>query len=227
MFHKICRLLVVCGGLVSLSACQTANVTTLTDATLPAAATISVPVSAPMPNGSPLSDPPAGFVSFCIRYPNQCDASTPQPATITLAPATWRVLEAVNTEVNNAIWPEDDMRHYGRAEYWTIPTDGYGSCHDYALTKRKELIDAGLPQKALRVAIVITPNDERHAVLTVATDRGDYVLDNLRQDLRPWRDAGYQWIARQDATSASGWAALDPLPISEASLAASTTAATR
>ena len=227
MFGKFCKLLAVFGGLVSLSACQSANVATLTDATLPVAMTVTVPVSAPMPQGMPLSDPPAGFISFCMRYPNQCDASAPQPVTITLAPSTWRTLEAVNSRVNNAIWPEDDMRHYGRAEYWTIPTDGYGTCHDYALTKRKELIDAGLPQNALRIAIVVTPNDERHAVLTVATDQGDYVLDNLRQDLLPWRDAGYQWIARQDSASASGWAALSPLPVTEASLAASTTAATR
>jgi len=107
---------------------------------------------------------------------------------------------------------------FGRPEYWTIPTDGYGSCHDYALAKRKELIDIGLPQRALRVAILTTRSNERHAVLTIATDKGDYVLDNLRQDIRPWLDTGYTWIARQDTSSASGWASLNSSPIIEASL---------
>jgi len=120
--------------------------------------------------------------------------------------------------VNNTIWPEDDQKHFGRAEYWTIPTDGYGSCHDYALTKRKELIDIGLPQRALRIAILTTPSNQRHAVLTIATDKGDYVLDNLRQDIRPWLSTGYQWIARQDDGSESGWAALNASSILEASL---------
>ena len=50
----------------------------------------------------------------------------------------------------------DDQRHYGRAEYWNIPTDGYGDCEDYALTKRRDLIAAGFPAQALRIAVVLT-----------------------------------------------------------------------
>lgn len=206
------------GALLALTACQSPNAVSLADRALPGSAAIAVPVSAPMPTGAPLRDAPPGYVSFCLRFPNQCDASGQQAAVLTLSPKTWQVLEQVNARVNNAIWPEDDQKHFGRAEYWTIPTDGYGSCHDYALTKRKELIDIGLPQRALRVAILTTRSNERHAVLTITTDKGDYVLDNLRQDIRPWLDTGYTWIARQDAGSASGWAALNASPVIEASL---------
>jgi len=201
-----------------LVACQAPNMVSLNDPALPAKGVLSVPASAPMPLGTPLSDAPPGFVSFCMRYPSQCDTAAPGSGVLTLSPKSWQLLEQINAQVNNSIWPQDDQKHFGRPEYWTIPTDGYGSCHDYALAKRKELIDAGLPQRALRIAILTTGSNQRHAVLTIATDKGDYVLDNLRQDIRPWLDTGYRWIARQDAASASGWATLNAAPVIQASL---------
>jgi predicted transglutaminase-like cysteine proteinase len=124
----------------------------------------------------------------------------------------WSKLATINASVNDAIWPLDDERHFGRAEYWTIPTDGYGNCHDYALTKRKELADAGFSRRALRVAIVITPRNGRHAILTVATDKGDYVLDNLTNDILPWDKTGYVWIARQDEKNDWGWVTFEAAP---------------
>ena len=106
----------------------------------------------------------------------------------------------------------DDEKHYGRAEYWTIPTDGYGDCEDYALTKRKALFDAGFPLAVLRVAIVIASDGQRHSVLTVATDKGDFVLDNLRNDVVGWGDAGYRWIERQDSKDALRWVSINTTP---------------
>jgi predicted transglutaminase-like cysteine proteinase len=41
-------------------------------------------------------------------------------------------------------------------EHWDIGADGYGDCDDYALAKRMALIEAGLPMRALRIAIVRT-----------------------------------------------------------------------
>ena len=152
--------------------------------------------------------PPAGFISFCLRNPDQCAASTEQPKVVHLDAKTWDTLNFVNAEVNRTIRVEDDMRHYGRAEYWTIATDGYGDCDDFALTKRKELIDAGLPERALRIAVVRTWDNIGHAVLTVATDQGDYVLDNLNRDIVPWHEARYTWISRQDAENPMGWVSL-------------------
>jgi hypothetical protein len=34
-------------------------------------------------------------------------------------------------------------------------------------------------------------------VLTVKTDHGDFVLDNLSDEIRPWTAAGYQFYKRQ------------------------------
>ena len=144
-----------------------------------------------------------------MRFPDQCELAKNAPPTVTLAPAQWLALQEINEAVNRAIKPMDDLKHYGRVEYWNIPTDGFGDCEDYALTKRRDLMAAGFPPSALRIAVVITWRNERHAVLTVATDRGDYVLDNLTRTIRSWDDTDYQWIERQDPNNAWGWVSLD------------------
>jgi predicted transglutaminase-like cysteine proteinase len=135
---------------------------------------------------------------------------------VTLTSKTWALLNRVNRTVNRDIWPEEDERHYGRAEYWTIPSDGYGDCDDYAVTKRKALLDAGLPAPALRLAVVMTPKASRHAVLTVATDKGDLVLDNLSDEVLPWNAAGFTWVERQDAVDPMKWVSLQPVSIAAA-----------
>jgi predicted transglutaminase-like cysteine proteinase len=169
-----------------------------------------VPLGNPMPVAQASAPTPPGFVSFCTRFPGQCITDKNQSATVALTPAVWNELQQVNDDINHAIAPEDDLPHYGRAEYWTIPTDGKGDCEDYALTKRAKLIAAGVSPRALRMAVVKTWRGEGHAVLTVATDHGDYVLDNLVQNVRSWDNTGYQWIARQDPDNVWAWVSLSP-----------------
>ncbi|NIK86774.1 putative transglutaminase-like cysteine proteinase [Rhizomicrobium palustre] len=168
-----------------------------------------MPITTMMPAGSPEKDPPPGFVGFCLRFGDQCSSAKDEAPVVALTPAVWSEIAQVNRHVNADIWPEEDRTHYGRAEYWTIPTDGYGDCDDYALTKRQQLAKLGLPMKALRMAVAITPQNDRHAVLTVATDHGDFVLDNLTDDIRGWEKTGYRWLARQDAANDWGWVTLD------------------
>ena len=127
-----------------------------------------------------------------------------------VTPATWTLLNRVNDRVNEDIVPETDLENYGRADYWTIPTDGYGDCEDYALTKRREMIADGLPELALRIAVVIAPDGGRHAELTVSTDKGDYVLDNLRARIVPWTAAGYRLIEHQAANNPWNWVEIQP-----------------
>jgi predicted transglutaminase-like cysteine proteinase len=162
-------------------------------------------MSAPMPAGASTDIAPPGFISFCSRFMDQCVNSANNAPRVHLDLAAQMLLKAVTRSVNRAIWPETDERHYGRGEYWDIPTDGYGNCKDYALTKRKKLIEAGLPERALRLAIVVTPRENRHVVLTVSTDHGDLVLDNLNDDVKPWTEVAYQWIERQDDSGGLGW----------------------
>lgn len=179
------------------------------------AATIPTELASPMqthfiPTGDVTAEPP-GYVSFCLRFKDQCETS-PQ-SSIALDDATWRLLNQINLSVNDAIWPETDQQHYGRAEYWTIPTDGAGDCEDIALTKRQQLAKAGYPMSALRIAVVVTPQMERHAILTVATDKGDFVLDNLNDQVKIWNATGYRWIERQDPAHAMQWVSVEDHPV--------------
>ncbi|MDE1939169.1 MAG: transglutaminase-like cysteine peptidase [Alphaproteobacteria bacterium] len=141
--------------------------------------------------------PPSGFVAFCRRDPDQCGNVKGGASVVVLNAAVWHTLWQVNTAWNTAVKPEEDAAHYGRVDYWTIPTDGYGDCEDYALAKRKSLADLGLPLGALRIALARTEDGTAHAVLDVVTDRGDYVLDNLASVVLPWTATHYAWIARQ------------------------------
>jgi predicted transglutaminase-like cysteine proteinase len=164
-----------------------------------------LPFAASLPDSSVPAAIPSGFVAFCLRNSDQCELPKNSPAVVHLNTETFELLARVNRTMNAAIQPEDDAQHYGPADYWTIVTDGYGDCEDYALTKRKALIEAGLPVAALRLAVVLTGSRERHAVLTVVTDRGDFVMDNLSADVRPWTDLSYTWLERQDPKKPWRW----------------------
>ncbi|MBI3675230.1 MAG: transglutaminase-like cysteine peptidase [Proteobacteria bacterium] len=211
---RLARMLAAIVTAMGVAACQTVPISTASIEARqllarPAIATTAMPAPGPklIQSASTITAPP-GFISFCLRFPDQCAASGDLSETMTLTPQLWTTLEAVNDRLNYDIAPEDDYPHYGRAEFWAIATDGYGDCEDYALTKRKILIDAGLPELALRIAVVITPRAVMHAVLVVSTDRGDYVLDNLTSDILPSSEVPYTWIAEQNASDASQWVGL-------------------
>ena len=71
-----------------------------------------------------------------------------------------------------------------------------GNCADYAVTKRHELIKAGWPPRALRLAEVEIAPDEHHLILVARIKIGgvaqDYVLDNLFKDrIVLWSETKY------------------------------------
>jgi len=69
-----------------------------------------------MSGSTPFTAAPAGFISFCIRFPDQCAAPAGQPETVTLDGRLWKTLEAVNESVNRAIKFEDDKAATGNVE---------------------------------------------------------------------------------------------------------------
>jgi predicted transglutaminase-like cysteine proteinase len=115
----------------------------------------------------------------------------------------------VNEWVNETIKPLTDLEHWGVAERWSYPDDGYGDCEDYVLLKRRMLIQAGWPREALLVTVVRDQKQRGHAVLTVTTDEGDYVLDNQTQDILLWSDTGYRFVKRQSQSNPNVWVSLD------------------
>ena len=97
------------------------------------------------------------------------------------------------------------MDHWGVVDRWDLPLDGYGDCEDYVLMKRRLLIAEGLPLQALLVTIVKDENGEGHAVLTVITDRGDFVLDNMHNSVKPWNALPYRYVKRQSQFDPDIW----------------------
>ena len=148
---------------------------------------------------------PYGWVDFCDRYKGECDGRKLVAEDVNLTPETMKIIKQVNTWVNQSIKPMSDMDHWGVVDQWDYPTDGYGDCEDYALLKRRLLMDEGLPRQALLMTIVKDQNGEGHAILTVKTNRGEYILDNLAEDVKPWTQVSYRFVKRQSQTDQNEW----------------------
>jgi len=124
-----------------------------------------------------VTQPPPGWVDFCARQPSECAGPTTVPGELALSWGAWMDLVWINTWVNETIKPLTDIEHWGVVDRWSYPDDGYGDCEDYVLVKRRTLMQSGWPREALLVTVVRDEKDEGHAVLTVITDKGDYILD--------------------------------------------------
>jgi len=139
----------------------------------------------------------------------QTPTSTPAPAPtpVLLGSGQMRLVNTINREVNRDVRKATDFDLYGLLEYWSLPRviDGkmYGDCEDYALEKRRRLIEAGVPESALSMAVAVTARGETHAVLVVSFASGDWVLDNLTPWATPWEDLNYRWVQRQVAGSST------------------------
>jgi predicted transglutaminase-like cysteine proteinase len=149
---------------------------------------------------------PYGWVDFCGRRPEECSLGKLQPLDVRLNKTSWNVLNRINKRVNAAIEPVTNLAHWGTMlDHWDYPVDGKGDCKVYALYKRKLLIDAGFPRQALLMTVVKDLEGEGHAILTVKTDRGEFVLDNLSDDIRPWDATGYTYLKRQAQDDPNIW----------------------
>jgi predicted transglutaminase-like cysteine proteinase len=151
---------------------------------------------------------PIGWIEFCADNPGDCRGGTTQARDIVMTQAAWKDLLRVNRWVNETVKPLTDMDHWGVIEKWSYPTDGYGDCEDYVLLKRKMLIDAGWPREALLITVVRDKKGEGHAVLTVKSDKGEFVLDNQNEDVVAWTDTGYRFVKRQSQTDQNAWVSL-------------------
>lgn len=155
------------------------------------------------------AQPPYGFVRFCETNPKHCTQQQGvAEARITATPERLIELDEVNRYVNEAIKPVTDQDYYGVTEYWTIP-DSYGDCEDYALLKRKILIERGWPASALLLTVVRDEQGDGHAVLTARTSQGDYILDNKVADVRVWGSTPYQYVMRQSYVNPRVWVSLE------------------
>jgi predicted transglutaminase-like cysteine proteinase len=147
---------------------------------------------------------PFQHVRFCLRYPSDCKSNRAENDHIDLDAETSELLKRVNHSVNLSIIPT--VKDYGPnlGDGWTIAPDT-GDCNDYAVTKRHQLLESGLPSKALRLSVVKTASGIGHLVLVVVTTKGDFVMDNLTEVIRPWQSTDYHWLKIQSAADSKFW----------------------
>jgi len=151
---------------------------------------------------------PIGWVEFCIRYKPECDTKPSMARDVVLTAKAWSDLAKVNAWANDNIKPVTDLEHWGVVEQWDYPDDGYGDCEDYVLLKRRILMQAGWPREALLITVVRDKKGDGHAVLTVKTDKGEFILDNQEADILPWNKTGYRFVKRQSQSNPNVWVAL-------------------
>jgi len=171
---------------------------------------------------------PVGYYEYCRRYRKEC-ARGPEGTMIKLTEPRWRAIVSVNAEVNTAVAPMTDMEIFGIEERWEYPTT-VGDCEDYALLKRKRLNEMGYPLGALLMTVARDAKGGGHAVLTVVTDLGDFILDNLEQKVLLWKDTEIYYLKRQSQEDLNRWVSLvneEDLLISSSKNQAPSTAAAK
>ncbi len=147
---------------------------------------------------------PFQHVRFCLRFPSDCKSDPTESERIELSLENSELLKRVNHSVNMSIVPV--LKNYGPdlQDGWAIAPE-MGDCNDYAVTKRHQLLESGLPSKALRLSVVKTASGIGHLVLVIVTTKGDMVMDNLTESIHPWQGTGYHWLKIQSATDFRFW----------------------
>lgn len=93
-------------------------------------------------------------------------------------------LSFVNSSINRAIAYKKDSVVYGKLDYWAKPSEilerRAGDCEDFAILKMAALLHAGIPAQSM--SLVVLQDRKRgffHAVLSVSTGSGVFILDSL------------------------------------------------
>ncbi|OXT01956.1 transglutaminase [Notoacmeibacter marinus] len=162
--------------------------------------------SSNMWTGSTTSQP-IGHYEFCVANPAECDVKSRDKGPFILTSQIWQRVTEINRQINRAIAPMNDVDLYGREELWTFPS-GAGDCEDYVLEKQRSLAAMGIPYSDLLITVVRKPDGEGHAVLTFRTDHGDFILDNLRDEVRSWAQTPYRFLKRQSSVHSGRWVSL-------------------
>jgi len=156
-----------------------------------------------------VAKPPSGWLQFCSENPGECRPTAEEPRDVTLTPDLLQQLFSINSYVNDRVKWTSDAELYGKTEHWAYPLDR-GDCEDIVLLKRRLLANAGWPLGTLLITTVEDPavQNERHAVLTVRTDRGEMILDNQTPEILMWYETSYRYLMRQSPADPNIWVSL-------------------
>jgi predicted transglutaminase-like cysteine proteinase len=152
---------------------------------------------------------PVAHTRFCLRYKDDCEVRGVE-RNIAMTAARLNELNSVNRQINRDITPQPNLGGLA-TEVWIVSPRA-GECHDYAVTKRHELLARGWPSSALLLSEVVVPSGEHHLVLVVAMKDQDtaevtnLVLDNLNANLRPVGLTPYRWLRMESPDNPKFWA---------------------
>ena len=193
---------------------------------------LAVPASArdrnPFMTVGAAASPPTGHRQFCHDHPEECRvppgpvgrtgraglAASPPPP-VTLSAAMIVSVAAINTAINTRVRPQSDAALHGVEEHWSYPVvtangKTAGDCEDFALLKRKMLSEIdGIALGDLLITVVRKRDGEGHAVLTLRTTKGDFILDNLDWRIRDFADTPYRYLKRQDPVNPAAWSHIE------------------
>lgn len=151
-----------------------------------------------------ITSQPVGHYEFCRQFPDECNLRSKRKNAPKVTKYGWEVVNKVNYLVNANVAPLTDWELHGREEVWSYPGTA-GDCEDYVLLKRQMLIEKGFSPSDLLITVVRRPDGEGHAVLTLRTSKGDYVLDNLQSEVKLWTDTPYRYLKRQASFHTGRW----------------------
>lgn len=151
--------------------------------------------------------PPVGYVQFCARGEDECKAGNGRAERFKMSGKNWDLLNQVNTYVNGKIKPVSDLDLYQVAEKWTYPTEA-GDCEDYVLLKKRYLSSMGFSAAEMLITVLLDEHGQGHAVLTVTSESGDFILDNRRNEIMRWDQTHYKFLKRQSQVSPRLWVSL-------------------
>jgi predicted transglutaminase-like cysteine proteinase len=174
-------------------------------ASLPSEAMVMAPLSLKV---SGTAREPMGWTDFCKRYRGECDGKPSKPQDIVFDAVVGQKIARINSAVNAEITPATDREMWGAEERWDFPSEGRGDCEDYVLLKRARLMAEGFARESLLITVVTDLQGDGHAVLTLKTDRGDYILDNMNDEVKLWRETPYGFVKRQSELDQNVWVSL-------------------
>ncbi|MDB5523136.1 MAG: putative transglutaminase family protein cysteine peptidase [Rhizobium sp.] len=155
-----------------------------------------------------ITSQPIGHYEFCQTHKAECSVKTANSVAPRVTEFGWNMVRQINAQVNHDIMPMTDEEIFGRDEVWAYPKD-VGDCEDFALLKRRLLLQAGFSAADVLITVVRKPDGEGHAVLTLRTADGDYILDNLDNSVKLWSETPYRFLKRQASFNTGRWVTIE------------------
>lgn len=151
-----------------------------------------------------ITSQPVGHYELCKQFSDECSIRSARKNAPKVTDYGWDIVRKVNSMVNENVAPLTDWELHGQEEVWSYPGLA-GDCEDYVLLKRQMLIENGFSPSDSLITVVSRPDGAGHAVLTLRTSTGDFILDNLTRDVKIWTETPYKYLKRQASFHTGRW----------------------